>query len=119
MIIVILYRKIINKSVKISVTNHYKSLGKVIVIALSGGADSLTMLYSLYSIKKQFDLKLHIAHFNHNQRDQESLEDIKFVNKVASNLNIPITIGELDKSDINNLTINIPTTHTTHKATHY
>ena len=96
----------INKSVKISVTNHYKSLGKVIVIALSGGADSLTMLYSLYSIKKQFDLKLHIAHFNHNQRDQESLEDIKFVNKIANNLNIPITIGELDKSDINKLTIN-------------
>ena len=66
----------INKSVKQSLINHDKSLGKIIVIALSGGADSLTMLYSLYSIKKQYDLKLHIAHFNHNQRGKESLNDI-------------------------------------------
>ena len=96
----------INKSVKQSVINHDKSLGKIIVIALSGGADSLTMLYSLYSIKKQYDLKLHIAHFNHNQRGKESLNDIKFVNNIAKKLNIPITIGELDKSDIKKLTIN-------------
>lgn len=96
----------INKSVKQSLINHDKSLGKIIVIALSGGADSLTMLYSLYSIKKQYDLKLHIAHFNHNQRGKESLNDIKFVNNIAKKLNIPITIGELDKSDIKKLTIN-------------
>ena len=76
----------INKSVKQSLINHDKSLGKIIVIALSGGADSLTMLYSLYSIKKQYDLKLHIAHFNHNQRGKESLNDIKFVNNIAKKL---------------------------------
>ena len=69
----------INTSVTENITKYYESLGKVIVIALSGGPDSTAMLHSLYSIKDKFDLTLHIAHFNHNQRKLESLNDVKFV----------------------------------------
>ena len=96
----------INNSIKTSVIKHNDQLGKVFVIAVSGGADSLAMLYSLHTIKKKLDLNLHIAHFNHNQRGKESLEDVKFVKKIANILNIPFTIGELDKSVTNGLTIN-------------
>ena len=96
----------INTSVTENITKYYESLGKVIVIALSGGPDSTAMLHSLYSIKDKFNLTLHIAHFNHNQRKLESLNDVKFVNKLASKLNLPITIGELDKSTLHKSTIN-------------
>ena len=57
--------------------NHYKMLDVVteITVALSGGADSMALLYALNDLKNQLGFKLYAAHFNHMIRGEEADRD--------------------------------------------
>ena len=59
-----------------------------IVVAVSGGADSLALADLLYNVRQRFHLQLCIAHYEHGLRGQTSLEDAEFVKKFAENLNV-------------------------------
>jgi tRNA(Ile)-lysidine synthase len=63
-----------------------------IVIGVSGGADSVCLLYLLNNLKKELNFTLHIAHFDHKLR-KESGKDSQFVKKLGEKLNIPTTVG--------------------------
>lgn len=64
-------------------------LGDNIVIGLSGGPDSMALLYSLLYAKKHFlDFNIIVAHVNHGVRGEEALTDQLFVEKVAKDLNL-------------------------------
>lgn len=69
--------------------------GDTVVAGVSGGPDSLALLYVLNFLKKEFGLKLHIAHLDHMLR-RGSASDRKFVEKVANNLNIPVTCEKIN-----------------------
>ena len=64
---------------------------KPLVVALSGGSDSLALLLALNDLKDELDLKLHIAHMNHGLRGRESDDDERFVIDMASQLRLPYT----------------------------
>ena len=49
--------------------------GDKITCAVSGGADSMALLWSLYLLKEEWDLELAAAHFNHRLRGEESDRD--------------------------------------------
>ena len=66
-----------------------------VVIAVSGGPDSLALLYLLNGLRDELRLKLHIAHLDHKLR-RSSGKERKFVEKLACRLNIPITAAEID-----------------------
>ena len=55
-----------------------------IVVAVSGGADSLALADLLYRSQRRFKLKLCVAHFEHGLRGNESLADAEFVKNFAS-----------------------------------
>ena len=59
-----------------------------VVIAVSGGADSLALADLLNRSQRRFKLKLCIAHFEHGLRGEESLADAEFVKQFASERNI-------------------------------
>ena len=59
-----------------------------IVVAVSGGADSLALADLLYNVRQRFKLQLCIAHYEHGLRGQASLDDAEFVKKFAENLNV-------------------------------
>ena len=69
---------------------HYDQLqkGDKILVAVSGGPDSVALLYALLEIKEEFDLHLYVAHLNHKLRGAESDEDQEFVKNLASELNL-------------------------------
>ena len=46
--------------------------GESVVVALSGGADSVCLLHILISLKEEYDLQLAAAHFNHGIRGAEA-----------------------------------------------
>ncbi|MDD5120344.1 MAG: tRNA lysidine(34) synthetase TilS [Candidatus Omnitrophica bacterium] len=71
--------------------------GDKILIGVSGGPDSLTLLFKLAALKSSMGLDLHIAHVDHNLR-KDSGADVLFVKKLAGNLNIPISVKTLDQS---------------------
>ncbi|RMF97251.1 MAG: tRNA lysidine(34) synthetase TilS [Candidatus Schekmanbacteria bacterium] len=71
--------------------------GEKVLIALSGGPDSIFLLHLFNDfLKTKYSLKLHIAHLNHGIREGESERDEEFVIKTADNLGIDITIEKID-----------------------
>lgn len=59
-----------------------------IVIAVSGGADSLALADLLFNVRQRFNLELCIAHYEHGLRGQPSIDDAVFVEKFAENLGV-------------------------------
>lgn len=70
--------------------------GENIVIGVSGGPDSMALLYLLIEAKKQIDFNINIAHVNHGVRGSDAKEDELFVEKKAKELNIPYYSREVD-----------------------
>ena len=65
------------------------SKGDNIVIGLSGGPDSMALLYCLYEIRKSLDFNIIAAHVNHGVRGEEALADQLFTEDICHRLNIP------------------------------
>jgi tRNA(Ile)-lysidine synthase len=76
--------------------NHLVEQTGLLVIAVSGGPDSVCLLHVLLSLKKQLHIELHIAHLNHQLRGVASIADAKYVTRLANILGTPSTIGECD-----------------------
>ena len=70
-----------------------------IVVALSGGPDSVAMLYLLNKLKKKRRLYLHIAHLNHLLRDEEANQDALFVKELAGKLKTPLASQSIKVKD--------------------
>lgn len=63
-----------------------------VLIALSGGADSICLANYLIGIKDKLNLNLIAAHVEHGIRGKESLEDAEFVEKFCFDNNLPLKI---------------------------
>lgn len=72
----------------------------ILLVALSGGPDSVTLLSLLCDIAKKYPLRLHVAHLNHRLRGNEGDEDALYVKEMCRTLDIPLTIEEADVQGI-------------------
>ena len=63
-------------------------VAKKIVVAVSGGADSLALADLLNNSKRRFNLEICIAHFEHGLRGENSIADANFVEDFAKSLNV-------------------------------
>jgi tRNA(Ile)-lysidine synthase len=70
------------------------SPGDRILLAVSGGADSVAMLQLLHEIARHFQIQLAVAHFNHHLRGRESEEDEEFVKRLAESRQLDFFRGE-------------------------
>ena len=67
--------------------------GDRIVCALSGGADSIAMLFAFYLLRETLNITLEAAHFNHHLRGEESDRDERFVADFCRSYDIPLHLG--------------------------
>lgn len=67
-----------------------------ILIAVSGGADSLALAELLISSRQRFNLELCIAHFEHGLRGQDSIDDAAFVKNFSDERKINFVGGSGD-----------------------
>jgi tRNA(Ile)-lysidine synthase len=67
------------------------SRGDRVVVAVSGGADSVTLLHLLVQLRSTLDLSLHVAHLDHALRG-DSGRDAEFVRSLAERHHLPATI---------------------------
>jgi len=72
--------------------------GDSIVVGVSGGPDSIALLHLLWSIRDEYNLKLHVVHLNHMLRGKEAEEDAKYVEEFCGNLGIKSFIFSRDVS---------------------
>jgi tRNA(Ile)-lysidine synthase len=73
-----------------------------IVVAVSGGPDSMALLHALAALNKDADytLALHVAHLNHQLRGLEAEKDAAFVHAAADSLSIGCTTTMRDVAAI-------------------
>jgi tRNA(Ile)-lysidine synthase len=69
--------------------------GDGVLVAVSGGPDSLALLQLLYNLKKEFSLSLEVAHMEHGMRGEEAKHDARFVQDWAERLALPFHIKEV------------------------
>jgi tRNA(Ile)-lysidine synthase len=67
-----------------------------LLVAVSGGPDSVCLLHILVKLKKELGIRLHIANLNHQLRGAESEADAQYVSNLARRLGIPFTIEQRD-----------------------
>src|SRR5437764_1216162 len=71
-----------------------------IIVAVSGGADSLCLLHILNRLcgpgKHYPHPRLHVAHLNHKLRGEAGTEDAAYVARIASAWGLAVTTGEID-----------------------
>jgi tRNA(Ile)-lysidine synthase len=72
------------------------SAGDKLVVAVSGGADSVCMLHILAQHCRDLGVELHAAHLNHQLRGAESDADAFYVSDLAHKLGVPATIERWD-----------------------
>jgi tRNA(Ile)-lysidine synthase len=84
-------------SVKETVNKHSLLLpGDRVVVAVSGGPDSVCLLDVLRRLSGEVGISLHIAHLDHMFRGEGSAGDARFVAELARSLGIPSTIERRD-----------------------
>ncbi len=67
-----------------------------LLVAVSGGPDSVCLLHILADLKDKLGARLHVAHLNHQLRGAESEADAEYVSALARRLDIPATIEQRD-----------------------
>ncbi|MBE6959936.1 MAG: tRNA lysidine(34) synthetase TilS [Ruminococcaceae bacterium] len=68
--------------------------GDTVYVAVSGGADSMALLWGMYLLREKMGIKLAAAHFNHHLRGAESDRDEAFVREFCDRWDIPLAVGQ-------------------------
>lgn len=69
--------------------------GEKVLLAVSGGPDSLCLLHVMYNLAPALNITLHVIHINHRLRPESGLEAL-FVKKQACKLGVPVTVCSVD-----------------------
>lgn len=70
--------------------------GATVVVAVSGGPDSLALLHALSELREELGLRLHVAHLDHMVRGAQSAAEAAFVAETARAWGLPATLGSED-----------------------
>ena len=68
--------------------------GDKVIIGVSGGPDSMALLFSFFYLQKHYNLSLLAAHYNHRLRGKESDQDAEFVKTQIKRFGIPLLFEE-------------------------
>ena len=83
----------LNKLLKFIREQDMVKPGDCVICAVSGGADSVALLFALYLLKEKLEIRLEAAHFNHRLRGAESDRDEAFVAELCDRYDIPLHLG--------------------------
>ncbi len=70
--------------------------GQTVIVGLSGGADSVSLLRTLHALKTEYDITLVAAHINHGLRGEEAKRDEDFSKGLCEELGVPFHVLHAD-----------------------
>lgn len=68
--------------------------GDAVVVALSGGADSVSLVYALNELSEELGITVSACHINHRLRGEESDSDMRFCMELCGRLGVPLSVRE-------------------------
>lgn len=71
-------------------------LRSTVLLAVSGGADSMALLAVLYQLRDVYQMQLVVAHVDHQMRQTEAGRDARFVEQQAAQLRLPFQYLRVD-----------------------
>jgi tRNA(Ile)-lysidine synthase len=78
------------------VARHLIGPGEAILVAVSGGLDSMVLLHALHELAPRHNWRLVIGHFNHQLRARGSDADEQFVRAAGKRLGLKVKAGRAD-----------------------
>ena len=69
--------------------------GETVLVAVSGGADSVALLHLLRTLAPAWHLALHVLHVDHQLRS-DSARDARFVQDLGARLGIPVEVATVE-----------------------
>lgn len=85
---------IVLKQVESAIAEH--AAGQTIIVGVSGGPDSLTLLHTLVQLREEHQLKLVVVHVDHQLRGDAAREDASFVEQICKEWHVPSVIESVD-----------------------
>jgi len=73
--------------------------GDGVLVGLSGGVDSVSLLSVLIALKDEYQLAISAVHINHNLRGEASAQDERLVRALCKSLNVPLFVFQADVKD--------------------
>ena len=70
--------------------------GSQAVAGVSGGADSVCLLFLLMEYQKRVPFSLRAAHVNHHVRGEEAVRDQEFTRRLCESLGVPLDLYDYD-----------------------
>ncbi len=67
-----------------------------LLVAVSGGQDSVCLLHVLAELRRELNVALHVAHLDHQLRGAESEADAQYVSELSHRLGVPATVERRD-----------------------
>ena len=71
-----------------------------VLVAVSGGPDSVALLHTLLALQTKFDIQLGVAHLDHGLRSSAATRDAAFVSSLCNDLGL---LSHVEKTDIRDL----------------
>ncbi len=72
------------------------SEGDTVTVALSGGADSVCLLFLLKESEEELKINVRAAHVEHGIRGEESIGDMEFCKELCEKLGVPLSVKQVD-----------------------
>lgn len=79
--------------------HHMLGENDYVVAGVSGGADSVCLLFMLHALKEEIPMDIHVVHINHMIREDAG-QDSAYVKQLCEKFNIPFTLVECDVEEL-------------------
>ena len=76
--------------------NKMTAPGDSLIVGVSGGADSVCLLYILWSLREKLGIKLTACHVVHGIRGEEAERDAVFTGEICGQLGVPLRVVRRD-----------------------
>lgn len=70
--------------------------GDALLVAVSGGPDSVALLHLLLEVRDELGVRLEVAHLDHGLRGEESAQDAEFVRELAADCGLTVHCRRID-----------------------